>query len=478
MSSLSEPTILIVDDNETTRAILEDILRSRYYKTLHASNGVEALKTITECNPSLVLLDLVMPHMDGIKLCQTVRGLEDLPWFPIIVVSSRDDKEVVAKALGAGADDFITKPFDEVELLARVKAQLRLRTLYETLERDKWDLTTILDITKTVSATLDSSEILYAIVKKVAEITNAERCSIILIGKGSAGYVLASHEDPTLKNLRIDLRRYPEIREVLDTKETVIIDDLAEDHRMERVRQLVNPLKGMGIMVVPITWREKVLGTLILRSRRSGNKFTDHEIALCQVIANVSSNALRNARIFEQVSKERNRFRDLAITDQLTDTYNHTFFYNRLDDEFGRAIRYNLPLSLIMLDIDEFKRVNDTYGHRKGDKVLKEVAGVIKKAIRKTDLLARYGGEEFAVLLPNTPLQGAMEEAERIRQKVYNHNYEAFAKEVITVSLGVASLTHEMVITASDLVTLADRATYEAKRLGKNRVLTIQLQPR
>jgi len=474
LSSLSEPTVLIVDDNRTMRAILDDILQSHHYRTLHATNGVEALKVVKEHTPSLVLLDLVMPHMDGIKFCRAVRGFKDTPWFPIIVVSSRDDKKTIANALAEGADDFITKPVDEVELLARVKAHLRLRSLYETLERDKRDLETILDIGRAVSATLDSSEILYIIVKKVAEITNADRCSIVLIGKGNTGYVLASHEDPTLKDLRIDLRRYPEIKEVSNTKKAVIIDDLAEDPRMEKVRKLVSSLKGVSMLVVPIVWREKVLGTILLRSRRKGNKFTDHEVALCQIIANFSSHPLRNARIFEEVSKERDRFKDLAITDQLTNTYNHTFFYNRLDDEFSRAIRYNLPLSLIMLDIDGFKRVNDTYGHRKGDKVLRELATVVKKTIRKTDLLARYGGEEFAVLLPNTSLQGAMEEAERIREKVYSHNYETIAKEVITVSLGVASFPHKMINLPGDLVSLADRALYESKGLGKNRVVTIQ----
>ncbi|MBI5286676.1 MAG: diguanylate cyclase, partial [Deltaproteobacteria bacterium] len=380
------------------------------------------------------------------------------------------------QALDEGADDFIPKPFDEVELLARVKAQLRIKSLYDTVERDKRDLTTILEITRTASSTLDSSKILYYIVKKVAEITDAARCSIILIGEKDAGYVLASNDDPAIKDLKIDLQRYPEIKRVLSTGRPVIVDDMAEDPLLTPVRNLIMPLKGMSILVLPITWGEEILGTLFLRSRRVNRSFTKGEIDLCEVIANSCSRALRNARMYEHIKNERDRLKDMAITDQLTGTYNHTHFYTRLNEEFDKAVRYQFPFSLIMLDIDDFKRINDTYGHRKGDYILKEVANAIKKAIRKGDILARYGGDEFIILLSNTLLQGALEQAERIRQMVRNHNYnyKGIVEEDISISLGVSSLPHEMVKEPGDLVNLADKALYESKKSEVNKVTTLQ----
>ncbi len=463
--------VLIIDDNLTTSAMLTDILRANGYEARHSADGQDGLRQVEEWKPSAVLLDLVMPGDDGIRVCESIREMK-LPARPsIIIVSVKGDRDTIIKALSTGADDFIIKPFEEGELIARVRAQLRISGFYRQIEDDKRALETILEITNAVSATLDSSEILNIIVTKVAEFTRALRCSIILITKEDEGYVLASHEDPAVRELKIDLTKYPEIKKVIETRAPLVIDDIVNNPLMAGVREHIMPLKGVSTLIVPIILNDEVLGTLFLRSRKNEREsFSCQEIDFCRIIANSSYHALKNARLFEKVMKEKDYLREIAIKDQLTNTYNHNFFYSRLEEEFERSARYGMPFSLVLLDIDNFKRINDTYGHRTGDLVLKELAAEIKNGVRKTDMVARYGGEEFAVILPHTAAPGAADEAERLRQAIENRSYAGLFNEIITASVGVATYPRKGVVNSGDLVNLADDALYRAKGEGKNRV--------
>ncbi len=467
--------VLIIDDDLTNKAILEDILHAHGFDTRHAESGNRGLAIVKEWNPSVILLDLVMPGMDGTEVCRAIRSM-DLPQLPsIIIVSVRGDKKIIADSLSKGADDFIVKPIDELELMARIKAQLRIREFYREIENDKKTLETILDITNAISATLDTSKVLKIIVNKVAELTRAIRCSILLIVRGDEGYVLASHEDPNIRNLRLDLSKYPEIQEVINTKRPLVIEDMVNHPLLSNVKELIKELKDVSALIVPIVFNDEVLGTLFLRAKRKGRGFTDKEVRFCQIVSNSSYHALKNAQIFEKTLREKERLGEMAIRDQLTTLYNHNFFYNRLEEEFERAVRYNVSLSVLMMDIDNFKKINDSYGHRMGDVVLKEIARVIKKMVRKSDILARYGGEEFALILPHTGLKGALEEAERIRKVVESHSYAGVGleHERITVSIGAASYPKEGVTNSGDLVNFADNALYIAKSEGKNRVRTV-----
>jgi diguanylate cyclase (GGDEF)-like protein len=470
--ALSNNKVLIIEDDLTTGAMLEDMLRSAGYVTRHVVQGQEGLDAVKKWLPSVILLDIVLPDMDGCEVCESIRGLKLSDWPSVIIVSSKGDKETIAGALERGADDFIVKPVNEVELIARVKSQLRTSGFCREIEEDKRNLETILDITNALSATLDSSEVLDIIVKKVAGVTGAIRCSIVLV-RDNDGYVLASNDNPDAKTFRLDLKKYPEIREVVNTRKALAIEDMTNHPLMHDVRDLITELEGMSVLVVPIVFNEEVLGTLFLRARRPERGFVRKEIDFCQIVANASYNAIKNARLFEEVSKEKERLKELAITDQLTALYNHNFFYVRLDEEFERALRYETPLSLIMMDIDNFKQINDTRGHRTGDAVLKEIAGIVKRTVRKTDFVARYGGEEFVVILPHTPLKGASDEAERIRWVIQECSSAGLIGEVITVSLGVTSYPDKGIANSGDLVNRADKALYEAKQAGKNCVRTI-----
>ncbi|MBI5561022.1 MAG: diguanylate cyclase [Deltaproteobacteria bacterium] len=473
--------ILIIDDDNLTSVMVEAMLRSYDFQTRRAPNGTKGIEAARQWRPDLILLDIVMPDVDGLTVCEAIRGVEFSQRPSVIITSSKGDKKMIAEALHRGADDFIVKPADELELIARISAQLRIAGLLKESEEDRRNTETILAITEAMGTTLDSTEILDIIVKKVAECVGAVRCSIVLLKTRDEGYVLVSHEDPKVRDLKIDLKKYPEILEVIRTKTPLVVEDMASHPLMNPVREWIRKLEFMSVLVIPIVFNEKVLGTLFLRARRKDRGFTGKEVEFCRIIANSSYHALKNAKLFEEATKEKNRLGELATRDPLTSLYNHNFFYTRLEEEVERAMRYSTHLSLIMMDVDDFKRINDTYGHRTGDRVLKEVAALIQKSVRKVDMVARYGGEEFAVVMPQTPLDGASEEAERIRRLISGHSYGdvengGLRDEEITVSLGVAAYPHKKIESAGDLVNQADRALYEAKNSGKNCVRKMSLK--
>ena len=461
--------VLIIEDSLTSKAILEDILTQNGFETRSATNGKEGLRILSEWTPNVILLDLVMPGMDGFSVCREIRQMDLHPRPSVIIVSVKGDNESIVTSLANGADDFIVKPIKEPELIARVTAQQRIRDFYRELEEDKRNLETILDITSTMAASLDPSEVLNTIVSKVAGVTQAVRCSIVLIAnQENEGYVLASHEDPAVRELKIDLSKYPEIQQVINTKAPLALEDIVNNPIMNQVKESVKDFEGMSILIVPIVFNDEVLGTLFLRTRKKVNGFSKKEIDFCRIVANASFHALRNARLFEKVVKEKDYLKEMAVRDHLTSLYNHNFFYSRLDEEFERAVRYETPLALIMMDIDNFKQINDTYGHRVGDMVLKEISALIKKGVRKTDIVARYGGEEFSVILPHTLVKGAVDEAERLREMIESHAYAGLANHKVTISVGVASYPQQGAMNSGNLVNHADDALYRAKWSGKN----------
>lgn len=465
--------VLIVDDDAVVRSIVRDSLGSEGYQISEASTGNEALRKAVVERPDLILLDLLMPGMDGFEVCRKLRTeLDDLA-VPVIILSAKAEKEDILKGLEVGANDYIAKPVEPLELKARIKTHLRLKGLYDIANTEKKELMALLDVSQAVSSTLHSRDILYNIVKSVAGVIEVNRCSILRIGrKKGIGYVVTTYENPNIKNLPIELDKYPEIRKALDVKETVVVEDINSDPLMAGTREILEKLKLTSLMVIPIMVREEVVGTLFLRTSRKEGSFTQREVRLCQVIANMAGNALANAHLFESLELANLELEKLAITDGLTGASNHRHFRTRLEEEFSRAKRYKTPLSCIMLDIDHFKSINDAFGHAQGDIVLKEITDVLRKSVRKTDIVARYGGEEFVILLPHTDKEGGFIHAERIREAARgNRCSDSNTCIMVTVSLGVATFPSEDISSADDLVGKADNALYEAKRNGRNKTV-------
>ncbi|MEJ2696857.1 MAG: sensor domain-containing diguanylate cyclase [Candidatus Sulfobium sp.] len=439
---------------------------SRAYKVCYAADPAAFLKTFRRKSPAAVIAEGAMLQ----KVADKIDGV------PTIAVIHGNVKSDIEKAITCQAKSYILKPYLDIDLEYKLASAIADKDTIEKIENERRELEAIVDLTQLLLATLDPRELLYRIVAKVAEIIPVTRCSIIKADKRHrAAFVVASYEDPNITSIRLMLSKYPEIDEALRSGKPIVINDVSKAPLMSKVRKFIEPLGISSILVVPILLRNKVIGTLFLRTSRSGHTFSQNEIRLLNALANASANVLHNAFLFEQMEGEKARLEKLAITDYLTGIYNVRFFYHRIIEEFIRCQRYSLPVSCLMIDIDFFKRINDEYGHKIGDEVLKEFARLLKKGTRKSDVLARYGGEEFILLLTQTALDGAIAEAERIREYVEAQRFRGLKRKGgLTVSVGIAVYPHPQVRTHDDLISCADKALFIAKHMGRNRVAVYQ----
>jgi len=346
----------------------------------------------------------------------------------------------------------------------------RLSSRQRDIAQTKDDLSSVLNILKAISAQRRAHDILYVFVDQIAQIVGMSRCSVVRVWGGeTTGHVLASHEDANVHDLAIDLDKYPEIHRSMETRDKVVINDVLQD---PLTRPFAKDLRRSGItslVVIPIVLFDQNVGSFLLRTARANGPFSMREIGFCEIVAEAAANALERAHLFETVQRANERLEFLAITDGLTGLYNHRFFRDRLDEEFERARRYELPLSCLMIDVDNFKDVNDTYGHLTGDSILREIALRTTQMVRKSDMVARYGGEEFIVIMPQTGREGARAEAERIRREIGSRPYDGLPEDTrVTVSIGVATYDRESMADCEEMLRIADLALYEAKRAGKD----------
>ncbi|MGK2945108.1 MAG: diguanylate cyclase [Desulfuromonadales bacterium] len=458
--------ILIIDDEFFFRKVLTDAL-SNGYDIIGGENGDEAISLALAHKPNLIIMDVEMPVKSGIDACKVLKSMAETSHIPVILFTSRSKKEDLILGLKAGADDYITKPINIYEVLARVDAHLRTRDYYTELEHK--DLLFLLELLENISALRSPMAILRMIVDRMNDIVDVSRCSIVSINDNGEAFVKASNDLKMNAEIKLELFKYPEIRKSFESKQTVIVNDIKTDPLMNSVREYIQELDYNSIVVIPIIKKESVIGTFFLRTASPlKNGITVRIQKLCQLIANISANALENAILFESMKTAQEYFEDMSIRDGLTKLYNHRHFYNRLEEEFSRANRYNSPLSLVFFDIDDFKRVNDIYGHTRGDKVLKQIGQLLKSVARVSDIAARYGGEEFALLLPNTTAAGALDVTNRLSASIREHHFERMNGEQITISAGTATLVGKNIESYEQIVRLADDAMYKAKKHGKD----------
>ncbi|MCC6696232.1 MAG: sensor domain-containing diguanylate cyclase [Candidatus Hydrogenedentes bacterium] len=334
------------------------------------------------------------------------------------------------------------------------------------------ELFSVLDILKAIASRRRTHDVLYVFVEQVARVIQMDRCSVVRIwGRDDQGQVVASHDDANVRDLLIDLEKYPELRWSMDHFEKVVINDA----QVDPLTRDCPGLKESGIcalLVVPIVLLDANIGSLFLRGARRNDPFTPREIGFCEIVAEAASNALERAHLLERLQTANERLERLAVTDELTGLHNHRYFRERYAEEFDRARRYALPLSCIMFDIDNFKKINDRYGHLQGDEILREIAARTLRTTRRSDIVARYGGEEFIIIMPQTGAEGARAQAERVRESVEDGVYVGLPQDAkVTVSVGVAELQYQAMLDGEALIRAADSALYEAKRTGKNRVV-------
>ena len=306
---MAKATILLVEDNEGQANIIRDYLTKNGYEVLSVKDGISAFKAAKTSSIDLVLLDRVLPDMDGSEVCRWLKLDQKTRDIPVIMLTVKNAMTDKVTGLEAGADDYLPKPFDEAELNARIFARLRAKI----------------------------------------------------------------HQD--------ELKR-------------------------------------------------------------------------------------KNSQLEDMLT----RVESLAIMDPLTGLFNRRRFESLMINEFKRAARYQNALSCMLIDIDHFKAVNDTFGHQAGDVVLKEVAGIIQNTLREVDTPARWGGEEFIVMSPNTSKENALKAAGRILQAVSGRTYTGIGDLRVTISIGVAGIPDPDIDTQEKLIHAADLAMYEAKRKGRNRI--------
>ena len=426
--------ILVADDDPNVLHSISWVLREQGYDVCTAKRSSQLLEEMTLQAPDLLLLDIQMPDNDGYAMLSIIKSDERWRDIPVLMVSSQSPEEATERTLGLGAADFIKKPFKPRELIARVQAQLRLRATLrstrdalksaeEELLRAREDAESrrkLVDILHEVTGDLSTDEIYHILARRVARALALSRCSVILAKAGDAfGIVATAFDDPSLRNVTIDLHLYPEIQSALELGHPVLVEDLQTNplHADIRKEWLANgtqvPIRS--VIALPFTLDRAQAGVFFLRRMLSEPPLTNDDVEFADAVIKGAVAAIHRAQIIETTKSENARLDVLAHTDPLTQVLNRRALTVRLAEELERARRYSSVLTMLMLDLDHFKIVNDTHGHLVGDDVLREVAAFLAKEARSVDLVARYGGEEFVVVLPETALAGAMTFAERIR---------------------------------------------------------------
>jgi len=284
--------------------------------------------------------------------------------------------------------------------------------------------------------------------------------------------VKASNDLEGQDEIKLELDGYPEIRKAFETRSAVTVNDTTIDPLMDPVRTQIKKRGFSSIFVVPIIKKESVIGSLFLgTATKLQGGVSDRVYKLCHLVANISANALENAVLFESMTTAKEVFEEFVTRDVLTRLYTHRHFYDQLEREFSRTRRYNSVLSLILFNLDDFKKINGKYGHMLGDEVLKQIGRLIRSIVRESDIAARYGGDEFALLLPNTDKDGALTLAHRIRNLISEFDYDVLTEENVTVSTGVSTYMGGTSHTFNQLVHWANRAMMEAKAKGKKQVM-------
>ncbi|MBA2687866.1 MAG: sensor domain-containing diguanylate cyclase [Gemmatimonadaceae bacterium] len=360
------------------------------------------------------------------------------------------------------------------------RLQSALRELEAQLQQVKEDAEArkqAVGILNDVMGNLPTEEIFHMLARRLARALDLTHSSVIIARSGeSTGVVATAFEQPHLHDLKIDLAKYPEVTAALYKESPVLIPDILTSGRYKTLREEWNrdgtQVSVRSIISVPFTLDDSRTGVFLLRRTSERPIFTEADVEFAVTVIRGAVSAIQKVHTLEAARADNARLEMLAHTDPLTHLLNRRGLHVRLASELDRVRRYNAPLGLLLIDLDHFKSVNDTYGHLAGDDVLTEMGNLLQNATRSVDIVGRYGGEEFVVVLPETGVEGVMVFAQRIRDKIAAHKF-SFGKGItnhLTASVGVANFPSVGNHSPEELLHAADMALYKAKESGRNAV--------
>ncbi len=445
--------VLVVDDDRQIREMVREALTGEDLRVVCASSGPTALALIDDDGPfDLVLADLSMGERDTLALCDEIR--RRAPGTDVLVLTAEETLEGALRALQGGAADYLRKPLSGPEIVHGVRRVVLRRGLAAENQALRGSVRAF-EASRVLQSCLETGDVLPLSLDIALRAVGRRRgIGRLIEGIDHAGddVCLLGFDDARVTGLRAEIERDKLFDPTAFEREAGVPSSRSVLHRLGLPE---------GALALPLRFEGRVVGGLWLLD--DGRSFEESEVRRAELIASQAELALSNAERFH-------RAREKAFVDDVTELYNTRYLLSALDREVNRASRANLELSVLFLDLDRFKGVNDTHGHLVGSRVLRELGAVLHRSIRAIDTVGRYGGDEFTILLVETGHGEALQVAERIRRAVEDARFDAERglRLALTVSIGVASFPRQG-LTREVLLDRADKAMYLGKALGRNR---------
>ena len=442
--------VLVVDDQPANVKLLGVKLSSAGYEVLKAYSGEEAVEISRKLQPDIILLDIIMPGMDGFEVTERLKQDPETSTIPIVLLTSLAGVDDNVRGLDAGADDFLSKPVNQTELFTRVRSLMRLKELQDQLRaREKSFVHSAQELSEpgrmkqNIILVVEDDE---KTAKQMRKVLESDGYDTVVAKDSQSALAIINTSTPDLILIDIIL---PEVSGL------ELVQRLKTDPSLEDVPIIMNSVLAD-------------LETRVKGIDLGADDYLVKPVNSLEMLARVRAN-LRKKAVRQQLRRDLDALFKQSITDSLTGLYTRQYLITIAEREITSSKRYNRPFSALMLDIDHFKRLNDTFGHLSGDSVLKELGNILTNNIRTCDVAARYGGEEFIVILSDTNLQGALVTAERLRVAVETYPFPEVGGEKITMSVGVTELRAND-INVNSLIKRADEALYMVKKDGRNSV--------
>jgi len=454
--------VLVVDDIPRNVKLLEAKLAAEYFEVMCAESGERALELVREERPDIVLLDVMMPGMDGFEVCRRIKADPKTMHIPVVMVTALDQVHDRVEGLQAGADDFLTKPVNDLALFSRVRSLVRLKMLTDELRMRQ--------------STGESLGGHHAGDFAVPNVDGDAKMVVLEEHPNISSRIAASLEELGTVLLTDNVDRLRELTLMSDPDLIIVSLSLREADGL-RVCSMIRSEEKTRHVPILVLVEDGDTARLAKALEIGVHDYLVRPIDRQELIARARTQ-VRRKRYSDYLRNSVDRGLRLAVTDAVTGLFNRHYMSNHLDTLMRRASRGGKCVSVMMMDLDNFKQINDVYGHGVGDAVLREVGAVIGQNVRGIDLATRYGGEEFVVVMPDTDLGYARGAAERLRQQiadtVISIRTDGEPKAIqVTVSIGLAASTPKL-NSSELLIEAADSALYEAKRGGRNKVVAVE----